>query len=180
MYRLNPRQRREIDQLSQKLHFNFAPPPGSLDEITTCAKFVSLTDFIERSEWEYSDLDIVDRREIKVLAMEDFWEFIAKTEVPLQEPGHLSPITVAKVIVLGVHLVGVFIEGALKNRALFSGADFPARVIEWALGELDVTRENVPEEINFRLHFQKLTTHPVINAGVRLASWHLYRLPPSN
>ena len=83
MYRLNPRQRREIDQLSQKLHFNFAPPPGSLDEITTCAKFVSLTDFIERSEWEYSDLDIVDRREIKVLAMEDFWEFIAKTEVPL-------------------------------------------------------------------------------------------------
>jgi len=32
-YQLNPRQRREIDQLSQKLHFNLAPPPSSLDEM---------------------------------------------------------------------------------------------------------------------------------------------------
>src|SRR5258708_3079927 len=69
-HRLNARQRREIDQIGQKFHFNLAPPPSSLDEITTGPKFVSLTDFIERFDWEYSDLDIVDRREIKTLAAE--------------------------------------------------------------------------------------------------------------
>jgi hypothetical protein len=34
----------------------------------TGPKFVSLTDFIEQFDWEHSDLDIVDRREIKHLA----------------------------------------------------------------------------------------------------------------
>jgi len=42
-------------------------PPSSLDKITTGPKFVSLTDFIEQFDCEYSDLDIVDRREIKHL-----------------------------------------------------------------------------------------------------------------
>ena len=41
-------------------------------EITTGRKFVSLTDFIEQFDWEYSDLDIVDRREIKHLDAENF------------------------------------------------------------------------------------------------------------
>jgi hypothetical protein len=49
-YRINSRQRREIDQIGQKFHFNLAPPPRSLEEITTCPKFVSLTDFIEQFE----------------------------------------------------------------------------------------------------------------------------------
>jgi hypothetical protein len=81
-YRLNSRQRREIDQIGEKFHFNLAPPPRSLDEITTCTKFVSLTDFIDGFGWQYSDLDIVDRREIKHLAAENFWPYIAKSEVP--------------------------------------------------------------------------------------------------
>jgi len=71
-HRLNARQRREIDQIGQKFQFNLAPPPSSLDEITTGPKFVSLTDFIEQFDWEYSDLDIVDRREIKHLAAGEF------------------------------------------------------------------------------------------------------------
>jgi hypothetical protein len=72
-HRLSSRQRLEIDQIGQKFHFNLAPPPSSLDEITTGPKFVSLTDFIEQFDWEYADLDIIDRREIKDLAAEDFW-----------------------------------------------------------------------------------------------------------
>ena len=60
-HRLNTRQRREIDQIGPKSHFNLAPPPSSLDKITRGPKFVSLTDFIEQFEWEYADLDIVDR-----------------------------------------------------------------------------------------------------------------------
>ena len=63
-YRLNSRQRREIDQIGQKFHLNLAPPPSSLDEITAGPKFVSLTDFIEQFDWKYSDLDIIDRLEI--------------------------------------------------------------------------------------------------------------------
>jgi hypothetical protein len=101
-YRLNSRQRREIDQIGHKFHFNLAPPPSSLDEITTGPKFVSLTDFIEHFDWQYADLDIVDRREIKDLAAEDFWRYIGKSEVPLEEPAHLSPVTVAKGIEYGV------------------------------------------------------------------------------
>src|ERR1700741_634335 len=93
-HRLNSRQRREIDQIGEKFHFNLAPPPSSLDEISTGPKFVSLTDFIEQFYWEYADLDIVDRREIKDLAAEDFWRYIGKSEVPLQKPGQLSPVTV--------------------------------------------------------------------------------------
>src|SRR5258708_40165187 len=95
-HRLNARQRREIDQIGQKFHFNLAPPPSSLDEITTGPKFASLTDFIERFDWEYSDLDIVDWREFKHLSAENFWRHIVKSEIPLEEPGHLSPATVAK------------------------------------------------------------------------------------
>src|ERR1700751_5190495 len=102
--RLNSRQRREIDQIGQKFHFNLAPPPSSLDEITTGPKFVSLTDFIEQFDWEYSDLDIADRLEVKHLDGENFWRYIGKSEVPLEEPGHLSPVTVAACIEYGVNL----------------------------------------------------------------------------
>src|ERR1700757_76414 len=91
-HRLNARQRREIDRIGQKFHFHLAPPPSSLDEITTGPKFVSLTDFIERFDWEYSDLDIVDRSDIKHLAAENFWRYIGKSEVPLEEPGHFPKI----------------------------------------------------------------------------------------
>jgi len=101
-HRLNSRKRREIDRIGQKFHFNLAPSPSSLDEITTGPKFVSLTDFIEHFDWAYSDLDIVDRREIKALDAENFWRYIGKSEVPLKEPGHLSAVTVAKGIEYGV------------------------------------------------------------------------------
>lgn len=124
-HRLNARQRREIDQIGQKFHFNLAPPPSSLDEITTGPKFVSLTDFIEQFDWEYSDLDIVDRCEIKHLAAGNFWRYIAKSEVPLEEPGHLSPVTVAKGIEYGVDLLGSFIEAYVgANHVVGKGKDF--------------------------------------------------------
>jgi hypothetical protein len=54
-------------------HLNRAPPPSSLDESTTGTKFVSLSEFIQQCDWEYADLDIVDRLEIKHLAPENFW-----------------------------------------------------------------------------------------------------------
>jgi hypothetical protein len=81
-----------------------------LDEITTGPKFVSLTDFIEHFDWQYADLDIVDRLE-RHLDAEDFWRYIGQSEVPLEEPGHLSPVTVAKGIEYGVNLLGSFMEG---------------------------------------------------------------------
>ena len=49
-----------------------APPPSSLDEITTGPKFVSLTDFIEHFDWEYADLDIVDRIRLTNCTAEGF------------------------------------------------------------------------------------------------------------
>src|SRR5258708_9712039 len=115
-HRLNARQRREIDQIGQKFHFNLAPPRSSLDEITTGPKFVSLTDFIEQFDWEYSDLDIVDRREIKHLAAENFWRYIGKSEVPLEEPSHLSAGTVAQDIEYRVNLLGCFSERYLGSK----------------------------------------------------------------
>ena len=116
---LNAKQRREIDRIDQKLHYNLALPPSSVDEITRAAKFVSLTDFIEQSDWEYSDLDIIDRREIKSLGAETFWPYIGESEVPLEEPGHLSPVTVAKLIELGVTMVGMWIESLYGHPEFF-------------------------------------------------------------
>ena len=81
---LNLIQRREIDQIGEKLHLDLAPPPRSLDEITT-RKFVSLTDFIEQFDWKYSDLDIVDGREIEHLAPEDFWRYVGKSKESLEQ-----------------------------------------------------------------------------------------------
>ena len=43
-YRLNVKQRHEIDWIGQKFHFNLAPAPESLDGITTGPKFVFLAD----------------------------------------------------------------------------------------------------------------------------------------
>jgi hypothetical protein len=176
-HRLNSRQRREIDQIGQKFHFNPAPPPSSLDEITTGPKFVPLTDFIERFDWEYSDLDTVDRREIKHLDGENFWRYIGKSEVPLEEPGHLSPVTVAKGIQYGVNLLGSFIEGYVgSNHALGKEADF-GKMGQAALEFARATFATCSGEHNWYEHFQLLTRHPVINAGVLIAAWHHYRLP---
>jgi hypothetical protein len=58
----------------------------------------------------FSDLDVVDRLEIKHLALDNFWRYIAKAEVPLEEPGHLSPVTVAKAIEYGVSLWSRFCD----------------------------------------------------------------------
>src|ERR1700739_1007328 len=124
-YRLNSRQRREIDRIGQKCHFNLAPPPGSLGEITTGPRFISLTDFIEEFDWKYSDLDIIDRLEIPDLAVENFWRYIGKSDVPLEEPGHLSPVTVAKGIEYGVNLLGSFTEGYVgSHQPLAKETDF--------------------------------------------------------
>ena len=41
------------------------------------------------------------------MAAENFWPYIGKSEVPLEEPGHLSPVTVAKGIEYGVNLLGM-------------------------------------------------------------------------
>jgi hypothetical protein len=176
-HRLNSRQRRELDQIGQKFRFNLAPPPSSLDEITTGPKFVSLTDFIEHFNWQYADLDIVDRREIKDLAPENFWRYIAKSEVPIQEPGHLSPVTVAKAIEYGVSLVGCFIEAYIGSKqGLGKEADF-GRMTRAALDFGRGTFATCSEEHNWYEHFQLLMKHPVINAGVQIAAWHRYRLP---
>ena len=152
---------------------------SALDEITTGRKFVSLTDFIERFDWEYSDLDIVDRREIKHLAADNFWRYIGKSEVPLEEPGHLSAVTVAKGIEYGVNLLGCFIEGYVgSNQAL--GKEAEAHFGKMTQAALECARGSFAtcsEEHNWYEHFQLLMRHPVINAGVRIAAWHHYRLP---
>ena len=159
------------------MHLDLAPPPSSLDEITTGPKFVSLTDFIEHFDWEYADLDIVDRREIKDLAAEDFWRYIGQSEVPLQKPGHLSAVTVAKDIEYGVKLLGCFIEGYVGSKqGLGKEADF-GKITHAALEFARGTFATCSEEHNWYEHFQLLMKHPVINAGVQIAAWHYYRLP---
>ena len=77
-YRLNARQRQQIDQTGQQFHFNLASPPSSLDEITTGPTFVSLTDLIEQFDWEYLDLDIIERREMKPELLRTVFEEASK------------------------------------------------------------------------------------------------------
>ena len=176
-HRLNSRQRREIDQIGQKFHFNLAPPPGSLDEITTGPRFISLTDFIEHFDWKYSDLDIIDRLEIADLDLENFWRYIAKSEMSIEESGHLSPVTVAKGIGYGVSLLGCFIEAyAGSNPALAKDAAF-GKIAQAALEFARGSFATCSGEHNWYEHFQLLMRHPVINAGVQIAAWHHYRLP---
>src|SRR6516164_10971087 len=176
-HRLTLRQRREIDRIGQKFHFNLAPPPSSLDEITTGPKFVSLTDFIEQFDSAYTDLVIADLRKVTHLDAENFWRYIAKSGVPLEEPGHLSAVTVAKGIEYGVKLLGCFIEAYVgSNQALGKEADF-GKMIEAASEFARGTFESCSDELNWHEHFQLLMRHPVINAGVQIAAWHRYRLP---
>ena len=176
-YRLNVTQRLEIDEISQKFYFNLALPPNSLEGITMGPKFVSLADFIEDFEWKYSDLDIIDRLEIKQLALENFWRYIAKSEVPIQEPGHLSPVTVGKGIEYGVSLLGCFIEVYVGSKqSVGKDADF-GTMTRAALETARGTFAGSSEEHNWYEHFELLMEHPVINAGVRIAAWHRYRLP---
>jgi hypothetical protein len=176
-YRLSARQRQQIDQIGKKFHFNLAPPPSSLDEITTGPKFVSLTDFIEDFDWKYSDLDIIDRLEIADLALENFWRYIGQSEVPLQEPGHLSPVTVAKGIEYGVSLLGCFIEGYVGSDQAFGKKAHFGKMAQAALEFARGSFTTCSEEHNWYEHFQLLMRHPVINAGVQIAAWHHYRLP---
>ena len=103
--------------------------------------------------------------------------YIAKSEVPIEESGHLSPVTVAKGIEYGVSLLGCFIEGYVgSNQALGKEADF-GKMIEAASEFACGTFESCSDELNWHEHFQLLMRHPVINAGVQIAAWHRYRLP---
>jgi len=59
------------------------------------------------------------------LDLEDFWRYMGKSEVPIEESGHLSPVTIAKGIEYGVSLLGCFIEGYVgSNQGLGKEADF--------------------------------------------------------
>src|ERR1700747_1410535 len=111
----------------------------------------------------------------------DLWVFgpIGKSEVPLEEPGHLSAVTVAKGIEYGVNLLGCFIEGYVgSNQAL--GKEAAAHFGKMTQAALEFARGSFAtcsEEHNWYEHFQLLMRHPVINAGVQIAAWHRYRLP---
>lgn len=119
-------QRKQIKEVAHDL-LNLAPPPESIEEVT---KSVSLRAFIENAGWNYAALDIVDRRKLESLSIEEFWWYIGDSQISLEEPGHLSPVTVAKIVAHGVTLVGTFIEGSKSNPSLFCGEDFPGRVID--------------------------------------------------
>jgi hypothetical protein len=102
---------------------------------------------------------------------------MGKSDVPLEEPGHLSPVTVAKGIEYGVNLLGCFIEGYVgSNQALGKEADF-GKMTRGALEFARGTFAPCSEEHNWYEHFELLMRHPVINAGVQIAAWHHYRLP---
>jgi hypothetical protein len=90
-------------------------------------------------------------RKIKNLDGENFWHYIGKSDVPLEEPGHLSPVTGKE-------------------------ADFwkmTRGALEFARGSF----ATCSEEHNWYEHFELLMRHPVISAGVQIAAWHRYRLP---
>jgi hypothetical protein len=82
--------------------------------------------------------------------------------VPLEEPGHLSGVTVAKGIEYGVNLLGCFIEGYVgSNQALGKEADFGTMTrgaLEFARGSF----ATCSEEHNWYEHFQLLMQHPVM------------------
>src|SRR6201984_1046066 len=106
----------------------------------------------------------------------DLWVFgpIGKSEVPLEEPGHLSAVTVAKGIEYGVNLLGSFLEGYIdSNQALAKEAAFGTigqESLEFARGSF----ATCSDELNWYEHFQLLMRHPVISAGVQIAAWHHY------
>jgi hypothetical protein len=73
--------------------------------------------------------------------------------------------------------VGCFIEGYVgSNQALGKEAHF-GKMTQAALEFARGTFGTCSEEHNWYEHFQLLMRHPVINAGVQIAAWHLYRLP---
>jgi hypothetical protein len=103
--------------------------------------------------------------------------YIGKSEVPLEEPGHLSAVTVAKGVEYGVSLLGSFIEACLgSHQPLAKETDF-AKMTRGALESARVNFATCSEEHNWYEHFELLMRHPVINAGVLIAAWHRYRLP---
>ena len=97
--------------------------------------------------------------------------------MPLEKPGHLSAVTVAKGIEYGVSLLGCFIEGyAGSGPGLGKEADF-GKMTRGALEFARGTFATCSGEHNWYEHFELLMKHPVINAGVRIVAWHRYRLP---
>jgi hypothetical protein len=177
--RLNEKQRREIKQVGEAYQLNLAPPPTSWNEITSRPQFVSLETFIEQFNWTYSDLDIIDRREIKHLSTEDLCYYIFSSGIPVNEPAYLSPTTVAKAIAHGVNLLGSFIESYLGRNECFV-RDTEPQFSKLARASLELACRrfaSTDREHNWYAHFQLLMQHPVIDTGVQIASWHQYRLP---
>jgi hypothetical protein len=111
-------------------------------------------------------LDIIDRREIKSLGAETFWPYIGESEVPLEEPGHLSPVTVAKLIELGVTMVGMWIESLYGHPEFFSGPDFPSSVIDALSAETSR---------GLRLVGNSRVISPRLSFGVQVLSYHLQK-----
>jgi hypothetical protein len=166
----------EINRIHFKYSYNFGPPPNPGSKAT-------LAEFIrdQEAEYPYAALDLVDKLKLDSFGPESFDRHIDRNM--LATPGHLSAVTVAKLIqycLLILESEAEMIRWQRTDRGVTSMPD--AQDIANAIGikaNQYQHRDKIPE-YDYIAQLLAAVKHPIVGKGVSSAAINRWGMSERN
>jgi hypothetical protein len=166
----------EINRIDFKFSYNFGPPPNPESKAT-------LAEFIrdQETEYPYAALDLVDKLRLDSFGPESFDRHIDRNM--LATPGHLSAVTVAKLIQYCLQILeseAEMLSCQRTDRGLTSVPDAQdiAKAIEIKANQYQ-DRDKIPE-YDYVAQFLAAVQHPIVGKGVSSAAINRWGMSERN
>jgi hypothetical protein len=173
---VTPEQATVISRIHFKYSYNFAPPPRPGLKAT-------LAEFIrdQETEFPYAALDLVDKLQLDSFGAESFARHLDKNM--LATPGHLSAVTVAKLIqycLLILESEAEMVRWRRTDSGVTSTPDAQdiANAIASKLNQYQ-DRDKIPE-YDHRAQFLAAVKHPIVGKGVANAAINRWGISEQN
>ena len=166
----------EINRIDFKYSYNFGPPPNPASKAT-------LAEFIrdQEAEYPYAALDLVDKLRLDSFGPESFDRHIDRNM--MATPGHLSAVTVAKLIqycLLILESEAEMVRWQRTDRGVTSMPD--AQDIANAIAikaNQDKDRDKIPE-YDYLAQLLAAVKHPIVGKGVSSAAINRWGMSDRN
>jgi hypothetical protein len=166
----------EINRIDFKFSYNFGPPPNPESKAT-------LAEFIrdQETEYPYAALDLVDKLRLDSFGPESFDRHIDRNM--LATPGHLSAVTVAKLIQYCLQILeseAEMLSWQRTDRGVTSMPDAQdiAKAIEIKANQYQ-DRDKIPE-YDYVAQFLAAVKHPIVGKGVSSAAINRWGMSERN
>jgi hypothetical protein len=166
----------EINRIDFKFSYNFGPPPNPESKAT-------LAEFIrdQETEYPYAALDLVDKLRLDSFGPESFDRHIDRNM--LATPGHLSAVTVAKLIQYCLQILeseAEMLSWQRTDRGVTSMPDAQdiAKAIEIKANQYK-DRDKIPE-YDYVAQFLAAVKHPIVGKGVSSAAINRWGMSERN